>query len=151
VFNSTRALKVETVIHEIAHALDHQVIGEARVFASLASDLLGSTEALEVMSEIRASQTFKTVSAYSAGQIVLGRVLQPAAINYHQDPREWFARAYTQYIGLRSGDPELLAFIGRSRPSSGRPLVYPEAWPDQEFKPILSAMERLLVRKNWIR
>jgi hypothetical protein len=150
VFRKGRSVQLETIIHEIAHALDHQVLGEDHVFASTSTELLGATDLLELMTAIANSQAYQTVQSYMIGQVVHGTVITKLR-EYYLDKREWFARAYVQYIAIRSGNQQLLDFVNRKNLSSKSKIVYPEAWSEQDFKPIKIQLQRLLIRKQWIK
>ncbi len=147
----TGLLSLVTIIHEIAHALDHQAIGTPRVFASLSTEFQGSISLVAVMQAITQSMAYQKIRAYRIGQVIDRRVVTENALTYHLDKREWFARAYVQYIAIRSGQPELLAFIAVSNLENNPHLVYPEAWSVQDYAPILSALEQLFLQKQWLK
>jgi hypothetical protein len=58
---------------------------------------------------------------------------------------EFWARAYAQYIGTRSGNAALLAEL-----SAMRQGVYPLVWDDDDFEPIAAAIDGLLREKGWL-
>ncbi len=150
VFRKSRLVQLETIIHEIAHALDHQVFGAQFVFASLSTELLGATDLIATMTAITNSHAYQTIQSYTLGQVIHGTVITKL-LEYHLDKREWFARAYVQYIAIRSGNQELLDFVNRKNLTSNAKIVYPESWSEQDFIPIKIQLQRLLIRKQWLK
>ncbi len=62
--------------------------------------------------------------------------------SYLSSPVETFARAYSQYIAVRSQDSKMLSDVRLAR-SSNNPLVRDSQWPDDEFEPIAKAFDVL--------
>jgi hypothetical protein len=64
-------------------------------------------------------------------------------------PSEILARAYAQYVALRSGRPELMAGLENSRQGTfGAP---PKQWSDSSFAPVAKAFDDFLHKKGWKR
>lgn len=63
---------------------------------------------------------------------------------YYLRPREMFARAYAQYIALRSGDEVMLDQILR------RKADFPGTqWDDADFGPVAKAFDELFTARRW--
>jgi hypothetical protein len=69
-------------------------------------------------------------------------------LGYLLTPYEIWARAYSQYIAVRSGDPEMLDQVSRLRTRSGG-LYYPTQWDDADFEPIARAIDELMIQLGW--
>lgn len=65
-------------------------------------------------------------------------------------PREAFARAYAQYIALRSGDEVLTRQIDESNKFKNQAEGAPVQWDWQEFEPIARSFDRLFEKKGWL-
>jgi hypothetical protein len=61
------------------------------------------------------------------------------------EPREVWARAYSQYIAEQSGDELLLHALERGQQ---RPIA--DQWTTQDFEPVRNALHDLFVAKKWI-
>jgi len=65
---------------------------------------------------------------------------------YQLQPEEAFARAYTQWVMLRSGSPVLEeAFRDRNKWD----FVFPDGWEADDFVPIAAAFDQLAVLEKW--
>jgi hypothetical protein len=144
------------VVEEIGHMLDHQALN-GRPWASTYAD----SDLHEVMSLILSSKTVRRVFGYHDGKgvslVMNGKTVlvyvsdELDDLTYHQDPREWWARAYVQFIAEASQDASMLTEIARYTPSPERELMYPTAWPEVEFQPIKQAIQRVFLGKGWMR
>jgi hypothetical protein len=155
-FNSRNKITPVTALEEIAHMLDHQMLGGGLPWGSKRED----SDIRDVIEAIKNSKTFKRVSAFTLGQRVALRrnggtlfrtVLDADDLEYQQSVTEWFGRAYTQFIAVTTGDPQLLNEIASLRSTPDCELLYPSAWPDDEFEAIAAALERTFVAKGWMR
>lgn len=74
-------------------------------------------------------------------------------LNYLMSTRECFARAYAQYIAVKSGNPIMLRELEYLRNSWGegnKDFLYPTQWADDDFGPIVAAFDKLFVAMGWI-
>ncbi len=155
-FNAGHRITVSTALEEVAHMLDHQVLGGGEAWASTRPDgAIGS-----VLDAIRATLTFQQVAGYRFGQTVRLRrgdqvlnalIHDEAELEYERSITEWFARAYVQFIATVTGDQELLTEIATFRSTPERELRYPRAWSDEEFAPVARALEEALLGRGWMR
>lgn len=158
-----RALRIEArnvtsfphfiVIHEVGHFLDHQTLGTQGRFASAEGWLS------EIMEAIRGSAAISGLHGRIGKRYAMvinahGRRQRENVSQHHVryllEPEEQFARAYAQYIAIRSGDATLLAELSNRRGSILVQRVYYEQWQDTDFVPIAQAFDRLLRRQGWI-
>ena len=141
-----------TFAHEMGHYLDYQALGEPGVFDTVFSN--GVTK--ELISTISKSDTIKGIRTAlkdgyytNTGQKIL---LSPALVDhleYLLDPREMFARAYAQFIAVKSGNASMMNQLQtRLDLDSVKSIGY--QWTDSEFKQIEAAMEKLFIQQGWI-
>lgn len=91
-----------TTYHEIGHYLDFEALASKGTFASTVdnhpvNELVGSLMQTETMKNLK---TF-ILEKYK-NQVSVNKLL--SHVQYLKDPREVFARAYSQYIAVKSGD-----------------------------------------------
>ncbi|MHB1083062.1 MAG: hypothetical protein ACYC67_26955 [Prosthecobacter sp.] len=66
---------------------------------------------------------------------------------YYLSPDEMFARAYAQYIALKSGDPEVLTELQKVLDHNGQHWKY---WEKSDWIPIEEAITKALKRRTWL-
>ena len=141
-----------TFAHEMGHYLDYQAIGKQGVFDSALSN--GVTK--ELINAISKTDTILGIKkALNDGyltnngkEIILSKTLINH-LKYLLDPREMFARAYAQFISVKSGNASLMNQL-QLRQDLDSALSIGYQWPDSEFKPIEAAMEKLFIQQGWI-
>lgn len=119
-----------TAVHEVGHFIDHQVLGRRGSFASISSPELAAfrsaVQSSKAVAEIRRQPTY--MQAYYLKEV------------------ELWARAYAQYIAVRSGNANLRAQLDKIRST-------PESWTqwsDDDFAPIASAIDDVFKAKGWL-
>lgn len=120
--------------HEVGHWLDYEGLGPYRR-ATNARAL-----APEVLSAIDASRAVKN----------LERTLPKGSRRTYilSDVEKW-ARAYSQFVAVRSGDAEMIREVALWR--SGTIGREPDGlWEDDDFKPIAAAFETAFRRLGWL-
>lgn len=144
-----------TTAHEIGHYIDHVSLGKPGEYAS---SLIGGHSDLDkwrdVVYKSDAVQELinckgRTFTITQAG-FEYTWVPSDNWIDYSTEGREIFARSYSQYIAVRSGDEKMLAELNALRNKSV-PAYIPEQWDDEDFKPIAAALDELFKKKGWIR
>lgn len=120
--------------HELGHYLDFTGIGGGRYATSSTSPLTTMHRFLETARKSKAIQAIekRPRSAYR---------------NYLLEPWEIWARAYSQYISVRTGDPSLLSGLNRWRSYDNLPGL--AHWTDEDFEPIMRAIDDLLEELGW--
>jgi len=129
--NDSRHWPALTTAHEIGHLLDHQVLGKAGEYASATSPVFK-----DFRSAVLASASAKDIAA-----------LPPHIRADFFTFREFWARAYAQYIAAKSGDPLLRAQLVKIRTGSQGW----RQWSDEDFAPISTAIDELFRAKGWIK
>lgn len=134
-----------TVLHEIGHYVDHHAI-DAAGYASVSDDLndwrdrvLNSDGVRDLMAAWLSPPVPQT--APDAGAVTAA---VRAHVEYLLGPRELFARSYSQYVVVRSGDPKL-----RQELEKGLEPDYREQWHEDDFAPIADALDDLFDRLGW--
>ncbi len=143
-----------TLAHEIGHVLDHQALGRPGEYASTAGRIPDVMEAIARSKAIRRlgqMQSLRRVRVRMPDGSVRMESVAHRLVQYLLRPEERFARAYAQYVATRSRDATLSQELAAAQQAllSGR--VYHQQWNDDDFGPIAAALDRLFLRKGWIR
>lgn len=134
------AEQVLTLVHELGHYIDHQAITPPTSvkFASeydpdvkRVIDAIEETDAIKRLRRVRGTLEGRNVELYAP------------VIDYLLDPREQWARAYTQLLATESGDDELLLRVTTER-LAGIDIH----WDRADFNRVRDAMLDLLKRKG---
>lgn len=145
-----------TTCHEIGHFLDMAQLGDEGYFGSAGWDAF-SSEMGGFGSSVRRSDAMRTIvdmvndpKAYAADVGTMG-MTEPSKryLQYLAGDEELWARAYAQYITVKSQDPILLAQLDALRADSMYGSVI--QWSDKDFEPILAEIDKLFKNKGWIR
>jgi SPP1 gp7 family putative phage head morphogenesis protein len=123
-----------TTLHEIGHFLDHQAIGQPGKFASDSAELEHFRHAAMQSEAIKA--------------IHKSPDLRARELVYYTNPREIWARAYSQYIAQQSVDPRLTLELDEVRASALRPW---RQWTYEDFRPIAASIDDIFKKKGWLR
>jgi hypothetical protein len=143
-----------TFIHELGHFLDHQGLGAPGRYASedgRLPEILGAirrTDAIRLL-EIRSGQDSVLIDGARGRRYRFP--IQRRQVAYLLEPKETFARAYAQYIALRTRDPILLAELDSLRQATISQRVYHTHWTEEDFEPVAGAIERLFVQRGWMK
>ena len=119
-----------TTVHEFGHYLDFRDFGEGVRMASRSS---GAPEWLAFRAVVAKSPEVKGILRAKSLDV-------PHAEYLARDP-ELFARAYAQWIALRSGSRSLARDLARMRKLPGVDGM--RQWSDESFEPIAEALDRL--------
>ena len=155
VFASRIDIRLSDVIHEAFHVLDDLAFeigvkssqqGSWSVLAGVLNKIKGSR--LWTVTRATKFEGLRTVIRDQLRVILFPESL--ADIAYINSDEEWLARAYVQYIAVRSGDAELLQQVGDLHSTATYQRSYDEAWSDLEFKPIAEMFDRVLQDRRWV-
>ena len=157
-----------TSAHELGHFLDHQGLGDPDAFGSDRAThpnetIRGKAPApmAKLMDSIDKSPPIgklkdmrENPDKYAVPIEGMNYSYKPDArhIDYLSSPKERFARAYSQWIALRSKDPEMRRELDvvRDRESKAK-LPYPDQWTDEEFEPIAAAFDDMFREMGWLK
>ncbi len=143
-----------TLVHELGHLIDHQLLGTSWRYASADPSLLVTWR-----QRIEASETFQTLNAASTfieqgeSEVVVElpdaesytfkfSELNIRMVQYLLKPCELFARSYAQYIALRSQHNVLRHGLNAQQTALSRAVI-PRQWEDEDFEPIAEAFDAL--------
>jgi hypothetical protein len=143
---------VATMTHEFGHYVDHALLGGRSALLKRrdwAKDptLAGWRAAVEASPSYRQLVAARDELAKHARGGLSGEIHGRA--EYLLEMEEVFARSYTQYIGTRSGHPEILAHTEGARADSPDERLLPAHWLRAEFAPIARAFDELFAAKGW--
>lgn len=122
-----------TVVHEMGHYLDHKMFPPGDKFSSCSAKAGKDFDALD--SVLQSSKTVKGLQE-KAGKS------KHQYDKYLVQRNEIFARAYTQYISVRSSNKELKSQVAELKKQHGT------QWDDDEFEPIASAFDTLFISQG---
>ncbi|MBP5163610.1 MAG: hypothetical protein ILP16_11635 [Spirochaetales bacterium] len=127
-YNNTPAI---TILHEIGHYIDENGIKKVDDSVKMASE--AGTEKMQALIGV-----LKESDSVKLGDYLYGGT-------YFASNREMFARAYAQYIALKSGDPVLLKQLEEVS-STGF-----DQWSQESFRPIAKAFDDLFEEEGWLK
>lgn len=159
-----------TFFHEIGHLIDFYIGGEhgilygtSRITKGMLGGLLkeGSEMAKtfeSLMAAIKesapAQKLFKMLAnpgSYNKLYVQAGRFQALKAdvkfLEYLTNDKEFFARAYAQYVATKSGYTQGLETCAKL---SGKTQFYPTMWTAEEFAPIFEAFDLLFTLMGWL-
>jgi hypothetical protein len=128
-----------TFVHETGHALDSLLFGRD---GKRGTDLRADGPLWEVTLEMVRSQSYRNLQNVGQGFNSGVSADEFAHSRYLQQHNELWARAYTQYIAVKSNDPDLMRELAAIR-SSGATIVRDSYWSDEDFEGIKNAMDAL--------
>lgn len=125
-----------TAVHEIGHFLDHKLMGIGSTFGT------ARPKAEAFFAAVAKTDAFKALQRRVNSPTVKGKKGEvPDHVRYLNEPREIFARAYSQFIATKTNDPLLVRGLKADKRSLFGPLMY---WDDDQFGPIAAEIEKLL-------
>lgn len=110
----------------------------------------------EVMQAVTNTSSYFSLRAFPAGPSTVTRggkdyevYIDRAFLNQAARPSELFARAYSQYISVRSGNANMRSQLSGFQAESSRGSI-PLQWQDDEFKPVAAAFDKLFGDAGWL-
>lgn len=130
------------LIHEIGHALDYLAPGDSRQFASESQE----SWLAPLIARLRVSQSAVVLTETAESPLTPPEIV--AFAQYLLRPSELFARAYAQYVALRSADDRLRVQLGvaHHRPNARR---LPIQWDSTEFEELAVVFDWLFQAQGW--
>lgn len=141
-----------SVAHEMAHYFDLHVIGGRGKFETEQKDSL-LKDFLQVAKKSQAIKSIETIlkdKKVSIGdqEITIG-TRNERFFKYMMDPKEIWARAYSQFIAKRSGSKEMAQAL-KSSQDGYKTRGYKYQWDDDDFEEIEKEIEALMLKIGWI-
>jgi hypothetical protein len=143
-----------SIVHEMGHYLDLYSIGQKGDFGSMQiNSPMG-----KVIKAALASNTIQNIKKIiSDGSVDIGENSYPVSwslhnhLNYLIDPKEIWARAYSQFIAKRSNSVEMQQGIKDLLESEKtRQIPYSHQWQDDDFGEIEKEIEKMFVELGWM-
>ncbi len=128
-----------TAVHEIGHYIDYFGLYK-EPYKIRMTDSIGLPKVKKLIDAIKNSTTIKYGAAFYS--------FDPGYQDYYLREREMFARAYAQYIAIKSGDAILLSQLRDSQSNLKTNFLQ---WSDSDFMPIMKAMDNLLEENGWLK
>lgn len=126
-----------TALEELGHFLDHKGLGFGSQFGSEAEPSMR-----KLAKALAASRPMKALKRrHDRAQTNKHRARLAAAMQ----GREVFARAYAQWVAVKSGDAYLLRALAAER--AAKPDFY---WSDEEFAAVQTELEAVFLAKGWL-
>lgn len=144
-----------TTVHEIGHFLDYEGLGKPLEYSSGADPTMA--EWRTAVEKSQAVQDLKELIQKGKVPITLDDgtktdyTVDVEHVEYLLEWEELWARAYAQYITLRSGNVVLKRQLDRIRRGvGGNHQVYTaQHWADADFEPIAEAIDKIFEAKGW--
>jgi hypothetical protein len=140
-----------TLLHELGHLLDFRGIGAGNEFSSLRDPLFRKWK--RAINRTQAVAELESLLRQAESGIIQSgkrRRLSREYPAYLLKSPELFARSYTQYVALRSGQQSLMDQLDLIR-YNHRDVYRFRQWENADFEPVFEALEKLLRRLGWIR
>lgn len=139
-----------TIVHEVGHFIDHQGIGKPGEFVDLSymKDWYIAVQQTDAVGRLRDMQPGDVIGTSEFRGTVQEIKVNPDYKNYLLSSEELWARSYAQYIGVKSGDEALLAEL-RELQDPARP--YPSQWQDDDFAPVVQAIDAMFKELGWLK
>lgn len=146
-----------SLAHEYGHYIDHHLFGDgSNRWSSWGSSsrrakdgyLEPSKELMPVMKALYNSKASQKMIGYFKGSIQSGDKHRIKIYKYWLMPCEMFARAYAQWIGLRSS--KLVHDQIHEMRTIYEQYGYPVQWEDRDFRLIAKEFDRLFTRRGLI-
>ncbi len=148
----------ETIVHETGHFLDYGGIprtkptfGEERNFRAeeLFKDFFKAVDSSSSIKTLISRLTQKSVLK-TEGALTSPYEVDRKHVEYLLHENEVWARAYSQWIAYRSGQPELLTDLEKTLSDSFH-QIYPTQWNASDFYAIGQAMDAIFSKLGWLR
>ncbi len=136
--------------HEYGHYLDHHLFGTGAFSARAIGTFRGGRDVVPLMRAILRSRSAKRVLEQHHNNTNSKDRAKLNVTTYLLRPPELFARAYSQWIVLRSGSAELRKqFVEHE--TAWRDYGYMAHWDRKDFIPIAREFDRLFKRRGLLR
>jgi hypothetical protein len=130
-----------TTLHEMGHKIDFEAIVLTNKYGGIEHEwnLPAAAARRKLLAALKASDSVKEIAGSAQFSVAMKQ--------YALSDVELFARAYAQYIAVRSASAAALADLARERASFRRPLQ----WSDEEFAALALLMDDVLRALGWIK
>jgi SPP1 gp7 family putative phage head morphogenesis protein len=141
-----------SLLHEIGHFLDHQGHNKPGTFLM---ETAAGRKLLKVLEQSAAAKSIEALQQQYLRLMVergssMGAIRSVSAqFEYYLRPKELWARAYAQWVAVKSGNKTLLKQLDAARARKpGLPYIACQ-WDDDEWKAIAEAIEEHMKEAGW--
>lgn len=135
------------VTHEYGHFLDHHLFGSGEPTLNGLGTMKRNPEMKNLMVTLNRSEAVKSLVKKHKENQANGDWRHTQASTYLLMQPEIFARAYEQYIGVRSGSKHIQASVEGMKTGWAR-HGYQAQWEARDFEPIAREFDRLLHKRG---
>jgi hypothetical protein len=135
-----------TLTHEIGHWIDYRGFrGLPDADPPMTGNKVFASHSPLFKKFIKAAKNTEKIKA------ITNAGLTTKSKSYLKSNHEIFARAYSQYIAVKSKNPEMLADLKtrQGTPENGKP--YPVQWDDDDFIPLYNEIETIFKQIGWLK
>jgi hypothetical protein len=133
-----------TFAHEFGHYLDDALGGFETYYSHLEGPLISGV--MRAIERTDAVMWLRASELATRGRLTLARHETLRLL----DSTELWARAYAQYVALRSGDSVLVKEIGQRRNDADEPFAAQEYWTDEDFTSVGVEIDGMLRGLEWL-
>lgn len=138
-----------TSLHEFGHLIDYHSIGqkwrmESRSNSGLFDDFLKAARDTKAIKNIDLIRNSKSYFNNGIEYRVTTKTIE--YLDYLQDRAEIWARAYSQYIAMRSGSKPLMDIVKKEAEHH-----FTSQWTDEDFKQLAKEIEKILVASGMMK
>ena len=134
---------VLTIVHEVGHLLD-DALGDFEVYSSMEQ----GTPIYSVVQTALQSESMQAMQEYLA--VTSGMTLTRLNVMKWMDVPEIWARAYAQYIALRSEDVMLQIHLQEEISLAQEEIERYVQWQYEDFAPIAGAIDEMFEQLGWL-
>jgi hypothetical protein len=143
-----------TFVHEVGHVIDLYGIGGGKFASVGAKEFTAWRSALTATAgyaELRRLQADKNMSIFHRGRWTTRpkEAWFQEQVDYSLEWWELWARAYYQWVVLRSGDPLLEWQLDRWR-GTDHEITFRSQWTDNDFAPLAAAIDALFATLGYM-
>jgi SPP1 gp7 family putative phage head morphogenesis protein len=148
-----------TMAHELGHYIDQQYFGRmpgedftttygSKISGGKLERWRTAVQQTRAVSELKAMQTAPTWGITDASGQVTQHRINRQYIRYAISDEELWARSYAQYIVTKSQHPRALAELREAQDPTK--LYHQTQWADDDFAPVLQAIDDIFRDEGWI-
>lgn len=138
------------IVHEYGHFLDHHLFGGGTQTDRSFGTMKRNPELRELMVAMNRSKAISSLRLRHKQNMANGDARHIDMSTYLLDQTEIFARAYEQYIAVRSKSRAMSHGVEEMRTAWGR-HGYAAQWDSQDFAPIAREFDRVFEQRGLLR
>jgi hypothetical protein len=141
----TESMTETSLMQALGEKATPEVVSRMMDFGAV-MDSIRDTPSYETLRNFPPGTSTVTKEDGSEGSVYVSR----GFVRYVSTNSEAFARAYSQYITVRSGNENMHTQLGKFQ-QEARDGEIPLQWQDDEFKPVATAFDKLFRNQGWLK